>query len=137
VVVVGASVVVVVVVVEVGAIVVVVVEVGAIVVVVVVPGAAVVVVVVPGAAVVVVVEVGARVVVVVVPVGPGIFPVQVVGDTVKLYVKGGGPKELTEPANVTNPQVLASFEVDGYLADILVVDPAVASSPAGDSCHVV
>ena len=50
---------------------------------------------------------------------------------------GGGPNELTEPARVTNPQVLERIEVDGYVADILVVDPAVASSPLGDSCHVV
>ena len=123
-------------------VVVVVVSPGAKVVVVVVVGARVVVVVVrPGAkVVVVVVRPGAKVVVVVVsPVGPDIFPTQVVGATVKLYVSGGGggPGGPTKPASVTNPQVLASFEVDGYLADILVVDPAVASSPLGDSCHVV
>ena len=100
-----------------GANVVVVVVVGASVVVVVVPGAAVVVVVVPGAAVVVVVVPGAAVVVVV------------------EIITGGN--ELTEPANVTSPQVLERIEVDGYLTVIRVVVPAVTVFPLGDSCHVV
>ena len=59
-----------------------------------------------GAAVVVVVVPGPAVVVVVVPY-PGRVPVQVVGVTVK-------PNDLSAPDdNVTNPQELASFEVDG------------------------
>ena len=91
----------------------------------------------PAPEVVVVVVVGAVVVVVVVP--DAVVVVVVVGPEVVVVVGGGGggPNELTEPARVTNPHVLERIELAGYLADIRVVVPAVASIPFGDSCHVV